>query len=189
MMTHTMNMTDHLGAQLASLRPHLLRFAMHKVHERAIAEDLVQDVLVAALETPTRFKQGSSLSTYLIGILKFKLIDHFRYEKKFLSASDQQDYLEFHEAFDCKKFLPSYGLYGGSLNNASEPEQILEQKRTLERVQMALNQLPNRSARALTLFDYFGFDADEICEDLALTKNHLMVILHRTRSAMRDMVS
>ena len=180
--------SDDFPAQLTVLRPHLLRFAMRKVHDRALAEDLVQDVMVVALEAPNRFKQNSSLCTYLIGILKFKLIDNFRYEKKFVSQFDHHDADDCHSIVDSNYHRSSYGISGGSLDSVLDPEQVCEMNRSIEKLARALEQLPIRSARALTLFDYLGFDADEICQDLALSKNHLMVILHRARQSMRGAI-
>jgi len=185
---HSVQILGDFGAQLAALRPHLLRFAMHKVHDRALAEDLVQDVMVAALEAPNRFKQDSSLCTYLIGILKFKLIDNFRYEKKFISQLDDHDFDESSSIVDRLHHRPTYGISGGSLDSVLDPEQVCELNRSVEKLARALEHLPSRSARALTLFDYLGFDADEICQDLALSRNHLMVILHRARQAMRGAI-
>lgn len=184
----SVDINNNLGVKLASLRPHLLRFAMHKVHDRALAEDLVHDVMLAALEAPNRFKQGSSLSTYLIGILKFKLIDNFRYEKKFASQFDPHDADEYHSSAEVTHQRSMYGISGGSLDSVLDPEQMCEMNRSFEKLTRALEQLPIRSARALTLFDYLGFDADEICQDLALSKNHLMVILHRARHTMRGAI-
>ncbi|UCH53244.1 MAG: sigma-70 family RNA polymerase sigma factor, partial [Pseudomonadota bacterium] len=56
----------------------LYRFALLRVRNSTVAEDLVQDTLLAGLQGKTRFAGGSSVRTWLIGILKNKIIDHMR---------------------------------------------------------------------------------------------------------------
>lgn len=64
--------------QLDALRPHLLRFAQLQLRDPALAEDVVADTVLAVLEHPERFAGNASLKTYVIGILKHKIIDAIR---------------------------------------------------------------------------------------------------------------
>lgn len=64
--------------QLNALRPHLLRFAQLQLRDTALAEDVVADTILAVLEHPERFAGNASLKTYVIGILKHKIIDEIR---------------------------------------------------------------------------------------------------------------
>lgn len=64
--------------QLDALRPHLLRFAQLQLRDTALAEDTVADTILAVLEHPERFAGNASLKTYVIGILKHKIIDAIR---------------------------------------------------------------------------------------------------------------
>ena len=66
------------AADLPGYRPALLRYATLQVRETAIAEDLVQNTLVAALQALASFRGDSSPNTWLIGILKRQIIDHYR---------------------------------------------------------------------------------------------------------------
>ena len=61
--------------QLEALRPHLQRFAQLQLRDTALAEDVVADTLLAVLEHPERFAGNASLKTYVIGILKHKIVD------------------------------------------------------------------------------------------------------------------
>lgn len=175
-----------LTTQLSTLRPQLLRFAIQKTQDLATAEDLVQETMLAVLESPTRYAGLSTLSTYVTSILKFKLIDHFRYESRFFKASDKND--DDGAAQEANIFLEK--LLSDSerehINCLHDPEAVLEQKRSMRHLERALQKLPERSARALTLFDYLGYETDEICEELSLTRNNLMVIIHRARLVIRQ---
>src|SRR4029453_5579836 len=63
---------------LAEARPVLLRIARLQLRNDAVAEDVVSETLIAALEGRDRFSGQSQVRTWLVGILKHKIIDHFR---------------------------------------------------------------------------------------------------------------
>lgn len=56
----------------------LYRYALMRVRRPEVAEDLVQETLFAAVRTYTRFRGVSSERSWLCGILKNKICDHFR---------------------------------------------------------------------------------------------------------------
>ena len=70
----------------------LYRYALLRVRSEATAEDLVQDTLLAGLQGFQNFTGQSTVRTWLVGILKHKIIDHFRknrHETSTLSESDR----------------------------------------------------------------------------------------------------
>src|SRR3954466_11827604 len=67
-----------LHTQLEAMRPQLVRFAQLQLRNEALAEDAVQDSLIAVLEKPERFAGQSTLRTYVTGIMKHKIIDTLR---------------------------------------------------------------------------------------------------------------
>jgi RNA polymerase sigma-70 factor (ECF subfamily) len=70
---------DTLTAEaLTAQRPALLRYARLQVREPAVAEDLVQATLLAALQSREAFRGEASPLTWMTGILKRKIIDHCR---------------------------------------------------------------------------------------------------------------
>ena len=70
-------MTD-FARQVEALRPQLMRFARVQLRNDAWAEDAVSEALLAALEKPQSFAGQSQLKTWLVGILKHKVIDQLR---------------------------------------------------------------------------------------------------------------
>ena len=64
---------DLFGPDLAAHRGVLLRFARRRVRDEALAEDAVQDALLAAVGSAHRFQGQSTLRTWLIGILNHKI--------------------------------------------------------------------------------------------------------------------
>src|SRR3982751_530162 len=69
---------SQLAQQIAQLRPQLLRFARTQLRNDAWAEDAVSESLLAALEKPQAFGGQSQLKTWLVGILKHKVVDQLR---------------------------------------------------------------------------------------------------------------
>ncbi len=56
----------------------LFRYAIARVRDETVAEDLVQETLLAAIASADTFKGGSTEKTWLIGILRHKILDYFR---------------------------------------------------------------------------------------------------------------
>src|SRR3954471_1049086 len=88
-----------LHRQLEQMRPLLVRFAQLQIRNQALAEDAVQDALIAVLEKPDRFAGQSSLRTYVTGILKFKIIDNLHLAPRELQIETCDDQSE-DEAID-----------------------------------------------------------------------------------------
>src|SRR5687767_5313379 len=70
------------SGELEALRPYLLRFALLQLRDAAAAEDAVQETLLAALRTGSRYAGRSTLKTWLTGILKHKIIDQVRRQSR-----------------------------------------------------------------------------------------------------------
>ena len=68
-------MTDPRFAEIESHRPYLLRYALAQLRDGQLAEEAVQEALVAALESIATFGGKSTLRTWLTSILRFKVID------------------------------------------------------------------------------------------------------------------
>ena len=56
----------------------LYRYALARVRKPEVAQDLVQDTLLAAMRARDRFAGQSSVRSWLCGILKHKLCDYYR---------------------------------------------------------------------------------------------------------------
>src|SRR5258707_5380903 len=79
----------------------LYRYAVMRVRHPEVAEDLVQETLLAAVRTQTSFRGTSSERSWLCGILKNKICDHFRKLAHEVSFTD----LEFLEDEMSHKFI------------------------------------------------------------------------------------
>eukprot|EP01031_Cornospumella_fuschlensis_P010621 gene10621-13001_t len=74
--------------QLVEHRVYLMRFARLQLRNDAWAEDAESETLLAALAKPQTFGNRSQLKTWLVGILKHKVIDMIRSNTREVSATD-----------------------------------------------------------------------------------------------------
>ena len=147
---------------LAQLRPQLLRFAMLRLGNRDLAEDAVQETLLAAIEGIDSYAGDSSLAAWLYGILRHKIVDCMR------SAGRQEP--DPHQDAP----LPD-----------SDPEVGFVRRRFFETVERSLRRLPAGTASVFVLREVVGMDTEEVCRELAISVSNCWVTLHRARKRLR----
>jgi len=160
----------------------LYRHAFFRVHDADLAEDLVQETLLAALKAREGFAGHSSEKTWLIGILKHKIIDHFRKSKReqlvddiAIEADRQQD------RFDAS------GHWKVQFAEWHNPDKSLEQQQFWEIFNICIKHLPARLAELYTLRELNDLPTDEVCKLLDIsTTNNMWVMLSRARMRLRD---
>lgn len=159
----------------------LFRFAYQRVREVDIAEDLVQETFLAAMRAKDRFKGNSSEKTWLYGILKHKIIDHFRRKKHDRSDIDIE---EFAEATD--KFFSDDGKWRIQPTSWNiNPVDAYEQKEFMDAFYQCLSEMPRRLADAFVYREVDGLSTEEICKVLDITPSNCWVILYRARMLLR----
>jgi RNA polymerase sigma-70 factor (ECF subfamily) len=168
-------------AELAAHRPRLMRFALLHLRNRAHAEDAVQDTLLAALEGARRFAGESAVHTWLIGILKHKIVDHFRREAQ---EPRREPCNEDADAVD-HLFLED-GHFRKPPADWGDPEAALGQREFFEALERGLQRLPPKTARAFHLREVMGLSTDEICQTLGVSAQNCWIMLYRARMSLRQ---
>ncbi len=177
-------MTDpaKFADEVAQSRSYLLRFARLQLRNDAWAEDVVAETMLAALEKPHSFGGRSSLRTWLVGILKFKIIDCLRANSREVASSINTD--EDAELEDLL-FVPD-GHFRGDAYDWPNPEQTLNSKQFLEVLDVCINQMPPTMGRVFLMREWMEFGTDEICKELQITSSNAWVLLHRARLRLRE---
>ena len=178
-----MTATDTLHRQLELMRPVLVRFAHLQIRNHALAEDAVQDALIAVLEKPERFAGQSSLRTYVTGILKFKIIDCLRAstrERQIETCDDQSEDDAIDALFIADGHTREQPLAWG------DPDATLEQKDFFKVLEVCLEKLPAKTARIFMMREWLELETDEICKELAITTSNAWVLLYRARMRLRE---
>lgn len=159
----------------------LYAYALQRVQDPTIAEDLVQESLLAGLNSLTRFRGESSEKTWLTGILKYKILDYFRRRYR------EQPIEDVESAADTAN--NDYTAAGRWLNRPArwsvDPVAALEQREFMETVHRCLEGLSQRLAHAFAMRELDGETTAAICKVLNISTTNCWVMLHRARAAMR----
>ncbi len=159
----------------------LYRFALSRVKDPSVAEDLVQETFLAALRARENFKGLSAGRTWLIAILKHKIVDHIRKKirepstDKIEALTDTAD-PDFDEGGKWQ-IRPSKWVVN--------PGNIYEQKEFLDVLYRCLAELPERMAEAFILREIDGLSTEEVCKVLEITATNSWVMLYRARMSLR----
>jgi RNA polymerase sigma-70 factor (ECF subfamily) len=172
-------MTD-FAHQVETLRPQLLRFARSQLRNAAWAEDAVSDTLLAALEKPQSFAGQSQLKTWLVGILKHKVIDQLRRNAREATMPVGDD----GEDIDELLFVEN-GHWREIPQGWGDPEQQLGQQQFIQVLEACLQHLPPAQGRVFMMREWLELDTEEICKELSITPTNLWVLLHRGRLRLR----
>ncbi len=160
----------------------LFRYAFSRVQDRNLAEDLVQETLLAAIQAKDQFAQQSSQKTWLIGILKHKVLDYYRNKYKraeFETGDDVSDELE-NLYFDNKED------WQYSPQAWSKPEAALSDKDFWVVLNECLQGLPSQMADLFLLREYEQLSAVQLCKVFDIqTTNNVWVTLSRARMRLR----
>lgn len=176
-------MTASLYRDLEALRPALVRFAVLQLRNASLAEDVVQDTLIAVLEKPDRFAAQSSLRTYVTGILKHKIVDVMRSSRREfpIDAEEDQPAADFVDAL----FQPD-GHTVDMPRNWGDPDATLEQKDFFRVLEICLERLPAKTARIFMMREWLELETEEICSELQISASNAWVILYRARLQLRE---
>ncbi len=158
---------------LGKYRPQLVRFARSRLYNPAHVEDVVQETLLAAIEGIGKFSGGSSLYSWLTGILKHKIVDCVRQ-----SARDQWQEMD-NEGTPLNDDGPHFSAGGG-------PEQALARGQLWDAVLHCVRDLPQRTADTFVLRELVGLNTAETCNALGLSESNCAVMLHRARARIRE---
>jgi RNA polymerase sigma-70 factor (ECF subfamily) len=171
--------------QLEILRPQLVRFAALQLRNDALAEDAVSETVLAVLEHPDRFQEQSSFKTYVIGILKHKLLDQLRRGKREVQLNTDED-ADRSDADMIDALFTSSGHAVEAAPSWGNPDQALERKEFFDILQLCIDKLPAKTGRIFMMREWLELDTDAICKELDITAANAWVLLYRARTRLRE---
>lgn len=143
--------------------PKLLSFIKQRVSEEKDAEEILQDVFFASLESLRDFTYKCKLETFLCAIAKNKVIDYYRKKK-------------------LKKILFSQiPEVEPLLAVLTTPEEKLDEKLLKQSIDQTLKNLTPRYEKILRLKYIEGFSVKEVAQKLSLTFKSAESLLFRAR--------
>ncbi len=165
---------------LADHGDYLFRVARRQLHSDALAEDAVQETLLAALSAQHRYAGDASPRTWLTGILKHKIVDQIRRQVREVELPRDE---EGEEAVD--RLFHQDGHWAEPVRAWGNPlaETELNQMRRL--LDLCADRLKPVMAQVFSLREVAGMETEEICKELNITSTNCWVLLHRARLFMR----
>lgn len=170
--------------QLVEHRVYLLRFARLQLRNDTWAEDVVSETLLAALSKPQSFSNRSQLKTWLVGILKHKVIDLIRINARTVAAPDTSSDEEADE-LDRLQFKAD-GHFAQSPNDWGSPDQSLQQAQFFAVLELCVERLPPSLGRLFLMREWLEMSSPEVCKELSITPTNLYVQLHRARLRLQE---
>jgi len=162
---------------------YLYQYAYFRVNSAELAEDLVQETFLSGYHAKDSFKGNSTEKTWLVTILKNKIIDYYRKNTsgKEVALPDR----DYH--FDWNGPVP------GHWNESYAPkkwdtsmEELMENIEFYEILNKCLSKLPVKWAATFSLKVMEELKNEEICKQLGITTSNLWVILHRAKLMLRE---
>jgi RNA polymerase sigma-70 factor (TIGR02943 family) len=174
---------DALRRSVGELQPTLLRIARLQLRNDTWAEDAVSETLISALEGLDKFGGQSQLKTWVVGILKHKIIDQFRRGGREVSIDAQA------EAAEVESFDELYTDDGHRLNEPmdwGDPEATLSRVQFFEILQVCVDELPAALGRIFMMREWLELETSQICKELKISSTNCFVMLHRARMRLRE---
>jgi len=162
-------------------RAYLLYYAIGKVRNHSIAEDLVQETFMAAWKAREKFQGRASERTWLTRILLNKISDFYRTAARKPSLLTSQLDTE----STSEETLDALNLANGKDQNNDNPDTMAERAEFIDLLEECLNNIPDQSAQAFRMREIQGLSTDDIVKNLNITPNHLWVLIHRAKKALR----
>jgi RNA polymerase sigma-70 factor, ECF subfamily len=165
----------------------LFKYALVRLRDSTKAEDMVQETFLAALKGGARFEGRSGERSWLTGILKHKILDHYRKAARETCFTD----LDFYADEESDRFIPDGTFKDGWIHERgpmewpSEPGVSLDSQAFWKTFHNCANKLPKSVSTVFTMREVDGIESKEICKMLNISENNLWVMLHRARMALR----
>lgn len=175
-----------LHAECQHCRPTLYKIALLQLRDHDAAEDAVQETLLAAIEGQARFRGQSSVKTWLLAILRFKIIDGLRARAigaLSRGAEVEADLGDFDALFD------EEGNWAEPKSYWRGPEEDYEGVEFFRVLEICMERLPENTARVFMMREFLELDTVEICEQARVTPGNARALLYRARMSLRECVN
>ena len=173
--THTAPAPIVIGwAALTEHRSYLVHYAQRRVLDPALAEDLVHDVFEAVITGRASFAGRSALRSWLVAILKHKIVDLVRERRAHHSLDAMQDG---DDGDDTHTPLALVCPHAG-------PQDVAEHRQHLQTVLTRIQALPEGLRRVMELRVLQDLSSQDVCAALTISEENLFVRLHRARKQL-----
>ncbi len=159
---------------------YLYNYTIVRVNDHAVAQDLISETFLAGLKSMPNYKGDASERTWLISILKRKIIDHYRRSNSKKGKAEVR--MSYRQDEDEGDWLSE---------RVSDPydrnaEDLMQNEELGTAIFGCLDKLNEKQATIFRMKTIDGIDTEAICNEFDITPSNLWVIIHRARKAMAD---
>ncbi|MDE3741531.1 sigma-70 family RNA polymerase sigma factor [Maribacter polysaccharolyticus] len=160
---------------------YLFNYAVARINDAEIAKDLVQETFFAGLKSASNYKGTAAERTWLIAILKRKVIDYYR------KINSNKGKAEVRMGYSSQIDADGDWLE----EQVADPLSILENDDIENEelgltIQECISKLPKKQAMVFSMKTIQGMDTEDICKELGINPSNLWVMIHRARTALMD---
>ena len=160
----------------------LFRFCLLRVRDASAAEDIVQETFLSALKSRESFKGQSTEKSWLIGILKHKIMDYYRKNSR---DEDFNNLVKEEDGFD-SFFSQQYKETHSHPTWGKDPSKNAENEEFMKVFHKCLKNIPPKLAQVFTMRELDNIPTEQICKELNITPTNVWVILHRARMGLKN---
>ena len=176
----TKNITLDTSKWIDKYADYMYNYAVVRVNDGDIAKDLVQETFFAGLKSAKNFQGKSTERTWLISILKRKIIDYYR--KINSNKGKAEVRMNFYDDGEnegnwIEERVPQ--KWDNSSDKKIETEELRSQ------IDRCIDALPEKYAMVFRMKTIQEFETEEICNELDITSSNLWVMIHRARTQLR----
>ncbi|MDC6362418.1 MULTISPECIES: sigma-70 family RNA polymerase sigma factor [Flavobacteriaceae] len=169
---HPENWVDHYA-------DYLFNYAVARVSDAEIAKDLVQETFFAGLNSAKNYKGDAAERTWLIAILKRKVIDHYR------KINSKKGKAEVRVSYSSDSDAEGDWLEEQVADPFSQDgDNVLENEELGFAIQECISKLPRKQAQVFQMKTIQGMSTEDICNELDINPSNLWVMIHRARTAL-----
>ena len=159
---------------------YLYNYAISRVNDSDLAKDLVQETFFAGLKSAKNFEGKSTERTWLVAILKRKIIDYYR--KINSNKGKAEVRMSFYEDGDKEG---SWIEERAPQTWDNEADKLMESEELKTTIDACIDHLPEKYAMVFRMKTIQGFETEDICKELEITPSNLWVMIHRARTQLR----
>lgn len=163
-------------------REYLIRFALQRISDHGLAEDLVQETFLSAWNARKSFRGDCAERTWLTGVLRNKIIDHYRRNARrpMMLAGDFEAQRE--DEGPATPWLENRA----NERDTFDPDTATQRAEMMTLLDEAVNRLPESMGKAYRMREIQGRSTEEITRALNITKGNLWVLIHRAKQALKE---
>lgn len=152
----------------------MFAFASLRLPSADLAEEAVQEALVSAWRSRESFEGRSTERTWLIGILRYKVLDLLRERARGMGTLDETGDVD-----------PAAGTATGAGTAGPDWWSDPDADTMRRMLRDGLGELPEPMRTALVLREVDGIPGKTVCEILGVSETNLWTMIHRAKSRLR----